>query len=108
MTEQRYQLERAGEIAEAGLNYYKWYLAHNPGDVTAGTGAPGPYVFTYEDPELGAIGEFSLQNVPWLATYCNQIASIGVSSTGRTFENPLVERTVSARYAQPTLRNTLI
>lgn len=26
--EHRYQLERASEIAEAGLNYYRWYLAH--------------------------------------------------------------------------------
>lgn len=50
--EQRLQFEQAGEIAEAGLNYYKWYLAHNPNDVTAGTGAPGPYIFTYEDRSL--------------------------------------------------------
>lgn len=101
VVEQRYQLERAAEIAEAGLNYYKWYLAHYPGDVTAGTGSAGPYIFEYEDPELGPIGEFSLELDS--TTYCNQVASIGVSSTGRTYDNPTVERTISARYAQPTV-----
>jgi type II secretory pathway component PulK len=44
LIEQRVQFEQAGQIAEAGLNYYKWYLAHNPNDTTNGTGLPGPYV----------------------------------------------------------------
>jgi len=30
----KYNYEQAREIAEAGLNYYKWYLAHNPDDIT--------------------------------------------------------------------------
>jgi hypothetical protein len=101
VVEQRYRFEQAGEIAEAGLNYYRWYLAHYPGDVTAGTGAPGPYVFTYEDPEDGPIGEFSLDIAS--TTFCNQIASIDVTSTGYTFADPDVERTITARYAQPTV-----
>lgn len=52
--------ERALSIAEAGLNYYKWYLAHNPNDVTLGTGVPGPYEVPFTDPELGVIGTTSL------------------------------------------------
>jgi regulator of protease activity HflC (stomatin/prohibitin superfamily) len=42
--ESKYFKERALDIAEAGLNYYKWFLAHYPGDTTNGTGLPGPYV----------------------------------------------------------------
>lgn len=101
VSEQRYQLEKASEIAEAGLNYYRWYLAHYPNDVTNGTGLPGPYTKTYYDPELGAMGEFSLSISS--STYCGDVASIEVTSTGRTAENPNLSRTISARYTQPTV-----
>jgi hypothetical protein len=99
--EQRYQIERATEVAEAGLNYYRWYLAHYPNDVTNGTGLPGPYVHTYTDPEDGAIGEFSLAIAS--STYCGDVASIEVTSTGFTYDDPGITRTVTATYAQPTV-----
>lgn len=101
VSEHRYQLEKASEIAEAGLNYYRWYLAHYPNDVTNGTGLPGPYTKTYSDPELGVIGEFSLEIAS--STYCGDVASIQVTSTGRTYDNPSLSRTISARYTQPTV-----
>ncbi|MBP9843162.1 MAG: hypothetical protein KBC62_04115, partial [Candidatus Pacebacteria bacterium] len=101
LVEQRYQLEKASEIAEAGLNYYRWFLAHYPHDVTNGTGTPGPYVHVYSDPELGAIGEFSLSVAS--STYCGDVASIDVTSTGHTYEDPTVARTITARYMQPTV-----
>lgn len=98
---QRIALEQAGEVAEAGLNYYRWYLAHNPGDVTAGTGTHGPFVFPYEDPELGVIGEYSLAIAS--TTYCGAVSSIDVTSTGLIYSDPSVKRTISARYTQPTI-----
>lgn len=101
VSEHRYQLEQASEIAEAGLNYYRWYLAHYPNDVTNGTGLPGPYTKVYSDPELGAIGEFSLSISS--STYCGDVSSIEVTSTGHTYENPVLSRTISARYTQPTV-----
>lgn len=97
----RYEQQRATEIAEAGLNYYKWYLSHYPDDVTDGTGLPGPYVHVYSDPEDGAIGEFSLQISS--STYCGSIASIDVTSSGHTYANPSAGSVVSARYARPTV-----
>ncbi len=93
--------ERALAIAEAGLNYYKWYLAHNPADITNGTGAPGPYTISYSDPEGSAIGEYDLDISSTEA--CGAIQSIDIVSTGRTFEDPDRERTIYARYAQPTV-----
>ncbi len=99
--EHRYQLERASEIAEAGLNYYRWYLAHYPGDTTNGTGTAGPYVHVYNDPEDGPVGEFSLSIAS--SSYCGDIASLEVTSTGHTYANPDLERTISARYTQPTV-----
>lgn len=93
--------ERALAIAEAGLNYYKWYLAHNPDDLTNGTGNPGPYVISYSDPEADVIGEYELAITGNSA--CGEITSIDIESTGRTSEDPSIERSISARYAQPTV-----
>lgn len=101
LLKQRVDLQVAGDIAEAGLNYYKWFLAHYPNDVTNGTGLPGPYVHTYSDPEGAAIGEFSLEVTS--SAYCGDISTIEVKSTGYTFENPTVRRIISARYSRPTV-----
>lgn len=101
LQEKKYHHEQAREIAEAGLNYYKWYLAHNPDDTTNGTGVPGPYVTAYDDPELGAIGEFSLEVSS--STFCGEVASIDITSTGYTYEEPSLTRSIYARYSRPTV-----
>ncbi len=93
--------ESAGQIAEAGLSYYKWRLAHYPNDLTNGTGVPGPYVGVYSDPEGTAIGEYSLSIAS--TTYCGDVASLDVTSVGYTYKAPTVKRTISARYARPTV-----
>jgi hypothetical protein len=98
---QKVELQRSIDIAEAGLSYYKWYLAHYPGDTTDGTGTPGPYVHTYYDPEGVAIGEFSLEVAS--TTFCGDISSISVASTGFTYADPDISRTVTARYARPSV-----
>jgi hypothetical protein len=97
----RVEIQRATDIAEAGLNYFRWQLAHFPDDTTGGTGLPGPYVRPYVDPEGGAIGEFSISVAS--STYCGDVASIDVRSTGFTYAAPQYRRTVSARYVRPTV-----
>lgn len=97
----RHEQHRATEIAEAGLNYYRWFLAHFPGDVTEGTGVPGPYVHVYNDPEGGAIGEFSLDISS--STYCGDVSSIEVNSSAFTYDDPTAVSEVSARYSRPTV-----
>ncbi len=99
--EVRVQKDLAREIAEAGLNYYKWFLAHYPGDVTHGTGDAGPFTIPFEDPELGRIGEFEVALNS--SAYCGAVSSIDITSTGRTDVMSHVERTVYARYARPTV-----
>ena len=98
---QRVAVEQAGAVAEAGLNYYKWFLAHYPDDVTNGTGEAGPYVHEYFDPEGAAIGEFSLEIDS--TSYCGDVTSIAVRSTGHVYDNPTVSRTIAARYTRPTV-----
>ncbi len=98
---QRVELQRAGDIAEAGLNYYRWHLAHYPNNTTDGTGLPGPYIHVYNDPEFGPIGEFSLTVAS--STYCGDVTSIDVTSTGSTYNQPGIKRTFTARYSRPTV-----
>jgi hypothetical protein len=98
---QRVELQKALDIAEAGLNYYKWFLAHYPNDITNGTGNPGPYTQVYYDPEGNAIGEFELEVSS--NAYCGDIASIEVSSTGYTYSDPTLSRNITARYARPSV-----
>ncbi len=47
-------------IAESGLEYYRWHLAHFPTDLQNGTGHAGPYVIPYNDPEGGQTGTVTL------------------------------------------------
>ncbi|MCA9360981.1 hypothetical protein KC845_00335 [Candidatus Kaiserbacteria bacterium] len=99
--ENKLQQERALAIAEAGLDYYKWFLAHYPSDVTNGTGLPGPYDIPYSDPELGVIGTSSLSIAS--STYCGVVSNIEIYSTGYTAEKPNLTRTVYGRYSRPTV-----
>jgi len=93
--------EAAFAIAEAGLNYYAWHLAHFPTDLQDGTGGQGPYEHEYRDPENDIAGSFSLEidgNVQ-----CGVLGAIGIESTGWTARNPNRSATVLARYARPSV-----
>jgi hypothetical protein len=100
---QKEQRFHANRIAEAGLDYYKWHLAHYPDDIYDGEGATstGPYVHTYEDPESGEVGSFSLEISG--NTQCNSIASVDITSTGWVSGAPSRTETVTARYARPSV-----
>jgi hypothetical protein len=91
----RHEQQRATEIAEAGLNYYRWYLAHYPDDTTVSTSS------VFSDPEGGPIGEFAL-NIN-RNTFCGSTASIEVESTGFTYDDPSAVSTIRARYTRPTV-----
>src|SRR6266481_7904362 len=67
-------------IAESGLEYYRWHLAHFPTDLQNGTGHAGPYVIPYNDPEGGQTGTVTLGITGNQS--CNQITSIDINSTG--------------------------
>ena len=87
------------EIAEAGVNYYRWHLAHAPEDFQDGTGGPGPYVHDYYDPEGDVQGQFSLEITP------PQPGStiVTIRSTGWNNRFPNTKRTILVRYGIPSL-----
>lgn len=88
------------QIAEAGLDWYRWYLAHNPGD-TDGPNDSMPYEKTITDPERGDIGTAEL-NVSG-SEFCGQNQWIDITSTGWSKRRPETSRTVQARYTRPSV-----
>lgn len=88
-------------VAEAGLDYYRWFLSHFPGNTTNGTGQSGPYVSTYLDPESGTAGTYSLSIAG--NSSCGLVQSIDVTSTGTPYDAPTVSTTLVARYAAPSV-----
>ena len=53
---------QAFAIAEAGIEYYRWHLAHAPAGFQDGTGHAGPYVHNYYDKDGNQIGQFTLDD----------------------------------------------
>ena len=91
----------AFNIAEAGLDYYRWFLSHFPGDITNGTGHAGPFVIDYSDPEGGVTGTYTLSIAS--SNSCGSVQSIEVTSKGVPSDAPNVSSILSARYAMPSV-----
>ena len=91
--------DKALQIAEAGINYYRWHLHEDPDDYQDGTGSAGPYLHEYFDPQGGKIGEYSLEITPPSGN--SQIVTI--ESTGYTSQYPKVKRKITAQYGKVVL-----
>lgn len=91
--------EQAIHIAEAGIDYYRWHLAHAPQDYTDATSTPGPYTHVYYDKDNVRVGTFALTiTPPPLGSTLVTVESKGVvdSATG-------TPRTVRAQFAKPSI-----
>lgn len=91
--------DKALQIAEAGINYYRWHLNEDPEDFQDGTGATGPYVHDYTDPSGGKVGEYSLEITP--PTGASQ--TVTITSTGYTSQYPRVKRKIEVQYGKVVL-----
>lgn len=91
--------EQAFHIAEAGIDYYRWHLAHAPQDFTDGNAAnvPQPYIHDFLDKNGNKIGEFQLTiTAPLSGSTRVVVESKGVlGATG-------VSKTVRVELAKPT------
>lgn len=83
-------------VAEAGVNYYRWHLAHDPTDYQDGTGTSGPYEHEYTDPQGQTIGRYSLEITPPSAGS----SIVTIKSTGWTYQYPNVKRVVTVQYGR--------
>ena len=105
----RVERERAFQIAEAGVYYYRWYLAHKIEGKTVQQisdfwqngnpyGVSTPYEAEYKDPEGVAIGKYKLEvQKPALGS-----TIVTVKSTGWTYLKPSVKRIVQVRFRRPS------
>ncbi len=90
--------EQAFQIAEAGVDYYRWHLAQYPTDYKDGTSTPGPYNHSFYDKNGSLIGGYSLAiTPPPLGS-----TKIVITSTGTTTANKNVKRIVQAILAEPS------
>ncbi len=71
--------EQALQVAEAGIEYARWYLAHFQTDYTLGHSEPGPYTYPFSDTSGNEIGSYTLTiTPPPLGSTLVTIASRGV------------------------------
>lgn len=105
----RAQKEEAFQIAEAGIYFYRWYLAHQTAGKTAREvddfwqngsplGVDSPYEKTFSDPEGGIIGSYSIE----AERPTSGSTIVVVKSTGWTNKEPNLKRTVQVRFRRPS------
>jgi hypothetical protein len=102
--------EQAFQIAESGVHFYKWYLAHNTDGRTtqqiqafwnSGTalGVGVDYEVDYEDPSSGTVvGRYSIEVDPPIQGSTMVIARV----TGWTTKYPGSTRTIQVRFRRPS------
>jgi hypothetical protein len=91
--------ERAIQIAEGGVDYYRWHLAHASQDYKDGTNAAGPYVHNFYDKDGILIGTFSLVITP----PSTGSTIVTIESTGKVVEDATVSRKIRTKLAIPSL-----
>lgn len=96
-----YAREVALHAAEAGLEYYRWFLNKNSSIMTAGVGLVSPYTYTLTDPEGGTLGSATVTATPNLQ--CGAVQWMDLASEGASTANPAFPRRLSARYMRPSV-----
>ena len=91
--------EQSFQIAEAGIEYYRWHLSHAPTDFKDGTATSGPYRHNYYDKDGNLIGYYELSIVP----PPTGSTLVTVTSKGTVTLNPNYTRTLQAKLAKPSL-----
>jgi hypothetical protein len=101
--------QSAFEIAESGVQFYRWYLAHSTEGKTAAQiqafwssgnvfGVNDPYEGEYTDPGGSALGRYHLEVTPPQ----NGSTLVTVISTGWTYKHPDAVRKIQVRFRRPS------
>lgn len=114
----RVERERAFQVAEAGIFFYRWYLAHEISGRTAeqindfwettGPNCPigvcSAYEADFKDFQGNVIGRYRLEvQKPQLGS-----TIVMATSTGWTFKKPSVKRTVRVRFRRPSWSENIV
>lgn len=101
--------EQAFQIAESGIHFYRWYLAHQVEGRTAQQiatfwnsgnpyGVATPYEVEYRDPNGGPVGRYRLEVTPPPAGSTVVI----VRASGWTYKYPDDKRFIQVRFRRPS------
>lgn len=91
--------EQAFQTAEAGIEYYRWHLAHAPSDYQDGTNGVGPYVHSLKDKNGDTVGQFSLTvTAPVSGSTLVKIKSSGLASGYSSYP-----RIISSQVSKPSI-----
>ncbi|MBD3282030.1 MAG: hypothetical protein GF387_00225 [Candidatus Portnoybacteria bacterium] len=94
LNKQKAGRELALQIAEAGLNYAKWRLAHYPDNLSSEERI-------YSDPQGGDLGIFKLEFDA--VSHCGTNTSINITSVGQVYDYPQSTRILRANYSRPSV-----
>lgn len=86
-------------IAESGIEYYRWHLAHDPNDFQDGSTEAGPYTHFYYNKNGIKIGEFELEIEP-PSTGSNIVT---IQSTGKVEGNSSIKKIIKVKMAPASL-----
>jgi len=92
-SQQKVAWEEALQVAEAGVNYSRWHLAHAPKDFNFSG------IKDFKDPEGAIIGKYQLEIIP--PTGCDQ--AVKIKSIGWRLDFPNLDRTLQIKYTKPVL-----
>ena len=96
-----YNREQAFQSAEAGIDYYRWHLAHNSTDYKDGTNLSGPYVHSLIDKNGNTIGQFSLTiTAPSQGSTLVKIKSSGTSTLDSSFSRKILTQVAKPSIAE--------
>ena len=107
--------EQSFQIAESGIQFYRWYLAHQVEGRTAtqvaafwATGNPygvaTPYEVDYRDPSGDVIGRYRLE----VTAPTGYSTAVTVLATGWTFRYPDNKRTIEVRFRKPAWSENIV
>ncbi|KKS77395.1 MAG: hypothetical protein UV64_C0027G0006 [Parcubacteria group bacterium GW2011_GWC1_43_11b] len=92
--------EKAFQIAEAGIEYYRWHLAHDGQDFQDGTMTTGPYVHDFYDQDGNLLGTYELT----ITTSTSSSPVVTVLSRGHVASST-VSRAIEVKLSRPSLAN---
>lgn len=97
-TQQLLEKEEAIQIAEAGIDYYRWHLAHAKQDFQDGTATSGPYTHQFYNSLGQNVGYYQLTIMP------PSVGSTIVTVVSRGFvASTSLNRAIEAKFAIPSL-----
>lgn len=90
---------QAFTIAEAGIEYYRWHLAHSPQDFRDGSTTPnGPYIHPFYEKSGDRVGQFELMITP----PASGTTIVTIQSTGKVDNDPTISKVIKVKMGLPS------